>query len=227
MGLDFFKKKGLIVEVVFDILVPRHEGCVANGTRHVIIALFIIIHSGNVLRRIFSIYISPLIDMATTSLDLLYSQIDVFPTFSPPPPVLEKPINAEHSPQLYSLLSELVSVQDRQTALLEELVTTIAHTQRRRIVELGMWKLSHPELAEYCKRAARKLERIQADQLSSITEEIETNSDVLFDSEFGLNEFIDRFGTRFLQLNSLLQVLTQLGNAPDLQIAPHEIQNDN
>jgi hypothetical protein len=165
--------------------------------------------------------------MATTSLDLLYTQIDVFPTFSLPKPVVEKTTSAEHSPQLYGLLSELVSVQDRQTALLEELVGTIAHTHRRRLVELGMWKLSHPELAEYCKRSAKKLERIQADLLSSITDEIETNSDVLFDSEFGLNEFIDRFGTRFLQLNSLLQVLTQLGNAPDLQVSPHEVQQDN
>ena len=165
--------------------------------------------------------------MATTSLDSLYTQIDVFPTFSPPQPVVEKPINAEHPPQLYSLLSELVSAQDRQTALLEELVSSLVHTQRRRVIELGLWKLSHPELAEYCKRAAKKLERVQADQLSSITEEIESNADVLFDSEFGLNEFIDRFGTRFLQLNSLLQLLTQLGNAPDLQIAPHEVQQDN
>ena len=177
------------------------------------------------LQDVFHLYFQTV--MATNSLDLLYTQIDVFPTFSPPQPVAGKPVTAEHSPQLYGLLSELVSVQDRQTALLEELVSTIVHSQRRRIVELGLWKLSHPELAEYCKRAAKKLERIQADMLSSITEEIETNSDVLFDSEFGLNEFIDRFGTRFLQLNSLLQVLTQLGNAPDLQIAPHEIQNDN
>jgi len=165
--------------------------------------------------------------MAITSLDLLYTQIDVFPTFSQPKPVAERTAGAEHSPQLYGLLSELVSVQDRQTALLEELVGTIAHTHRRRLIELGMWKLSHPELAEYCKRSAKKLERIQADLLSSITDEIETNSDVLFDSEFGLNEFIDRFGTRFLQLNSLLQVLTQLGNAPDLQVSPHEVQQDN
>ncbi|MCL2709568.1 MAG: hypothetical protein FWE95_01705 [Planctomycetaceae bacterium] len=164
--------------------------------------------------------------MATTSLDLLYTQIDVFPTFSPPKPVA-KSVTTEHSPQLYGLLSELVSVQDRQTALLEELVGTIAHSHRRRLIELGMWKLSHPELAEYCKRSAKKLERIQADLLSTITDEIETNSDVLFDSEFGLNEFIDRFGTRFLQLNSLLQVMTQLANAPDLQVTPHEIQQDN
>jgi len=202
------------------------RGSVANGARHVIIVLFIYYSfRESPLRDVFHLYFRTV--MAITSLDLLYTQIDVFPTFSPPQSVTEKPVTAGHSPQLYGLLSELVSVQDRQTALLEELVSTIAHTQRRRIVELGLWKLSHPELAEYCKRAAKKLERIQADMLSSITEEIETNSDVLFDSEFGLNEFIDRFGTRFLQLNSLLQVLTQLGNAPDLQIAPHEIQNDN
>jgi len=163
--------------------------------------------------------------MATTSLDLLYTQIDVFPTFSPPQPVPE-PIVTGHSPQLHGLFSEMVSTQDRQTALLEELVAAVTSVQRRRVVELGLWKMSHPELAEYCKRAAKKLERIQTDLLSSITEEIETNSDVLLDSEFGLNEFIDRYGTRFLQLHSLLQILTQLGSAPDLQVVPHEIPRD-
>ena len=164
--------------------------------------------------------------MATASLDLLYTQIDVFPTFSPPQPVPESTV-VSHSPQLHGLFSELVSAQDRQTALLEELVACITGTQRRRIVELGLWKMSHPELAEYCKRAAKKLERIQTDLLSTITEEIERNADELLDSEFGLNEFVDRFGTKFLQLHSLLQILTQLGNAPDLQIAPQEIQRDN
>ena len=162
--------------------------------------------------------------MATTSLDLLYTQIDVFPTFTPPQPVSISPPITEHSPQLHGLLSELVSAQDRQTALLEELVATFTNAHRRRVVELGLWKISHPELAEYCKRAAKKLERIQTDLLSTITEEIETNADVLFDSEFGLNEFVDRFGTKFLQLNSLLQILTQLGNAPDIQVASTEVQ---
>jgi len=165
--------------------------------------------------------------MATASLDLLYTQIDVFPTFSPPQPVPEPAITSPgHSPQLHGLFSELVSAQDRQTALLEELVAAITSTQRRRAVELGLWKMSHPELAEYCKRAAKKLDRIQTDLLSSITEEIETNADVLLDSEFGLNEFVDRFGAKFLQLHSLLQILTQLGCAPDLQVTAHEIQRD-
>jgi hypothetical protein len=163
--------------------------------------------------------------MATARLDSLYTQIDVFPTFTPSQPVPVTPtVVAGHSPQLLSLLSELVSAQDRQTTLLEELVTSVTHSNRRRVIELGLWKMSHPELAEYCKRAAKKLERIQTDLLSTITEEIESNADMLLDSEFGLNEFVDRFGTKFLQLNSLLQILTQLGNAPDLQIAPQEVQ---
>jgi len=163
--------------------------------------------------------------MATTSLDILYTQIDVFPAFSPPQPVSES-IEMGRSPQLYGLLSELVAVQDRQTTLLEEMNATLTNAQRRRIVELGLWKLSNPELAEYCKRAAKKLERIQTDLLSSITEEIERDADMLLDSEFGLNEFVDRYGTKFLQLNSLLHILTQLGNAPDIQISPQEIQKD-
>ena len=166
--------------------------------------------------------------MAVTSLDLLYTQIDVFPTFTPPQPEPAVPkVTAEYSPQLCGLVKELVSAQDRQTAMMEELVATVSHAHRRRIIELGMWKKSHPELAEYCKCAAMKLERVQSDLLSTITQEIETNADVLFDSEFGLSEFVDRFGTKFLQLNSLLQILTQLGNAPDIQVVPQEIQKDN
>ena len=162
--------------------------------------------------------------MATTSLDLLYSQINVFPTYTPSQPVPAPTTTSEHSPQLCGLLSELVSAQDRQTTLLEEFVSTISNAHRRRIVELGLWKRSNPELAEYCKRAAKKLERIQTDLLSSITEEIESNADMLLDSEFGLNEFVDRYGTKFLQLNSLLHILAQLGNAPDLQVTVQEIQ---
>ena len=162
--------------------------------------------------------------MATASLDLLYSQIDVFPTFSTPKPTpVPTTVTGDHSPQLCSLMRELVSSQDRQTGFLEELVALITNSHRRRLVELGMWKLANPELAEFCKRAAKKLERVQNDLLASITEEIETNADVLFDSEFGLNEFVDRYGSKFLQLNAIVQILTQLGNAPDLQIHPQDI----
>jgi hypothetical protein len=165
--------------------------------------------------------------MSTISPDYFYTQIDVFTTFTPPQPVQARPATViENSQQFCGLLRELISSHDRQTALLEELVASATHFQRRRAVELGLWKMSHPELAEYCKRAAKKLERIQTDLLATITEEIETNADTLFESEFGLSEFVDRFGAKFIQLNSLLQVLAQLGNAPDLQSPPAELRKD-
>ena len=164
------------------------------------------------------------ITMATTSLDTLYSQIDVFPTFTLPKPVpVPATVGSDNLQQLCGLMRELVSSQDRQTGLMEELLATITNSQRHRLIELGLWKLANPELAEFCKKAAKKLERIQNDLLASITEEIETNADVLFDSEFGLSEFVNRFGPKFLQLNSILQILSQLGNAPDLQIPTQEI----
>ena len=50
--------------------------------------------------------------------------------------------------------------------------------------------------------------------LTSMTEEINENSDVLMDGEFMLNEFVDRYGPRLAHLNGVLQVLAQLSTAP-------------
>ncbi|MDR0520659.1 MAG: hypothetical protein LBH00_02270 [Planctomycetaceae bacterium] len=166
--------------------------------------------------------------MTTVNQDLLYTQIDVLPAITPPKSDAPSPLSSasDYAPQICSLIRELVSAQDRQTALLEELTASIAGTHRRRAVELGLWKMSNPELAEYCKHAAKKLERIQTDILSTLTEEVDTNSDMLFENEFKLNEFIDRFGAKLFHLNSLLQMLTQLGNAPDLQPQTRNIRKN-
>ncbi|MDR2761040.1 MAG: hypothetical protein LBB88_00380 [Planctomycetaceae bacterium] len=120
--------------------------------------------------------------------------------------------------ELCLLMRELLAAQDRQNELLEELITQTGQNQRRKTVELALWKRSNPELSEFCRKAAIKLERVQTDLLSTITEEIDSNSESLLESEFCLNEFVDRFGMKFVQLNTLVQVLTQLGNAPDIQI---------
>ncbi len=124
------------------------------------------------------------------------------------------------------LLREMLSAQGQQNRLLGELVSQITHLHRRRNYELGLWKQANPELAEFCRRAAIQLERVQTDLLSTITEEIDDNADDLLDSEYVLGEFVDRFGSKFMHLNGLLQVLTQLGNAPDLQFQPAETPHD-
>jgi hypothetical protein len=112
------------------------------------------------------------------------------------------------------LLRNILSAQDRQNELLEELVAQLGAAQRQRVVELGQWKQANPELARACRTAAESLSRVQVEFLHSITREINENFDCLMDGEFMLNEFVDRFGPRMAHLNGLLQVLAQLSSTP-------------
>ena len=149
-----------------------------------------------------------------------FTQIDV--SSSAPKPL---PIN-QHGAlnEMCLLLREMLAAQDRQNELLEELVEQHVAMQRHRVSELANWKNANPELAYFCKKAAERLGRIQTDYLNSITEEIHDNFESIRDSEYMFNDFIDRFGPRFVHLNGILQVLAQLGNAPDMMPAQPNIQ---
>ena len=147
------------------------------------------------------------------------SQITVAPS-SVPVAVRPEPVS-----ELCGLMKEMISAQDRQNELLEELIGQVGQSYKRKVVELALWKRSNPELAEYCRKAAMTLERVQTDLLASIVEEVDTNADLLLDSEFGLSEFIDRFGPKFMHLNGLFQILAQLGNAPEIKIHRQEINH--
>ncbi len=109
----------------------------------------------------------------------------------------------------------MLAAQDRQNELLEELVGQISQMHRQRMHELATWKQANPDLSYFCRLAADKLGKVQTDMLSTITTEVEDGFENFLDSEYALGEFVDRFGPRFAHLNGLLQVLAQLGNAPD------------
>ena len=140
-----------------------------------------------------------------------FSQIDISNngTASSPPQGLSGAAEVAY------LLRELLSAQDRQNELLEELVGQLGASQRQRATELGQWKQANPELARSCRLAAESLGKVQTEYLANLTEEINENYEILRDGEFMLNEFVDRFGPRVAHLNGLLQVLTQLSSQPD------------
>jgi hypothetical protein len=50
--------------------------------------------------------------------------------------------------------------------------------------------------------------------LKTITGEVIMADEDLVDSDFMLNEFVDRYGPRLAHLNGILQVLAQLGSNP-------------
>ena len=113
------------------------------------------------------------------------------------------------------LLREILTANDRQNELLEELVGQLAGTQKQRATELGQWKQANPHLARSCRIAAESLGKVQTEFLNSLTREVNENFECLLDGEFMLNEFVDRFGPRLAHLNGLLQVLSQLSSTPN------------
>ncbi|MBN2579364.1 MAG: hypothetical protein JXB10_10265 [Pirellulales bacterium] len=113
------------------------------------------------------------------------------------------------------MLREILSAQDRQNELLEELVSQLSAAGRQRSAELGQWKQANPKLARHCRLAAEALGKVQTEFLEAVTQEINANFDSLVEGEFMLNEFIDRFGPRMAHLNGLLQVLSQLSATPN------------
>lgn len=114
--------------------------------------------------------------------------------------------------EVVELLKQMVSSQERQTELLEELVEQMSLAQKQRNVELGQWKQANPELARNCRKAAEMLSQVQTEFLRDITYEVHDSVDHLLDGDFMLNEFVDRFGPRLAHLNGILQVLSQLSS---------------
>ena len=117
--------------------------------------------------------------------------------------------------EMMELLRELVAGQQRQNQLLEDLTQQMGATQRQRATELGQWRQANPQLARDCRTAAEELSRVQTEFLKNLAEEVKENADCLYEGDFMLNEFVDRFGPRLAHLNGVLQVLSQLSSVPN------------
>lgn len=121
-----------------------------------------------------------------------------------------------HHVEQTELLHQILSALDRNNELLEEFIGNATAGQRQRAGELQNWRQANPGLADSCKRASDSLARVQSEFLRTLTEEIEDNADAMEDGDFVFNEFVDRFGPRLAHLNGVLQMLSQLSNAPSV-----------
>lgn len=138
--------------------------------------------------------------------------IDVGATNTPNAPA--EAIGTRIGAAILDALQRMLTSQERQNQLLEELVKQMSLGQRQRNQELQQWRSAHPQLAVACREAAETLGKVQSDFLGQITEEVRENGEYLSDGEFMLQEFVDRFGPRLAHLNGVLQVLAQLGAPP-------------
>lgn len=136
----------------------------------------------------------------------LFSPIDVSTHTSASP---DRTLDSD-SVKVKDVLQQLVTGQDRQNELLEELIEQMGASQRQRSAELTQWKQANPRLARRCRESAEVLGKVQSAFLEAVTDEIAENAEDLIDGEFVLNEFVDRFGPRLAHLNGVLQVISQL-----------------
>jgi hypothetical protein len=126
-------------------------------------------------------------------------------------------VSNESQNEIVALLHQLVQGQDRQNELLEELVDQMQAGQRQRINELNQWKDANPVLARRCRVAAEALSQVQTEFLQSLTIDVNDNFEDMLDSDYVLNEFVDRYGPRLAHLNGVLQLLSQLSMNGQLQ----------
>ena len=137
-------------------------------------------------------------------------RIDVSQNASENP--VPQPVNLQS--EMVTLLHQLVEGQDRQNELLEEMVEQMGASQRQRSNELTQWKDANPLLARRCRVAAEALSQVQTEFLQNMTADVNDSYVGMIDSDFVLNEFVDRYGPRLAHLNGVLQLLSQLSAQP-------------
>jgi len=120
------------------------------------------------------------------------------------------PAESQDGSLLVALLRRMLAQQDKTNDLLQELIQQGRLQQQARQTELDRWKQANPELAKSCRDAVDVLSDVQNEFLQSLTNEVDENEYSLRDSDYMLQEFVDRYGPRLAHLNGVLQVLSQL-----------------
>ena len=139
----------------------------------------------------------------------IFGPIDVSAESSTTDPVQNR-VNPDNP--LTVILEQISEKMDRQNELLEQLVQQAEPLDDPRSIELDRWRKANPDLAKSCRFAAETLSRAQTEFLEQLTNDVCESEDALLDSNFMLNEFVDRYGPRLAHLNGVLQVLSQLSS---------------
>lgn len=117
---------------------------------------------------------------------------------------------ADATPEVVDLLKQILEVQREQLAYARTAAAAHDMTSRWRSF-LSRWNHEFPELSEACRRAMPHLERSYGQMIADLTERL--NDEDGIDSEFALQEFLDRYGMRLAQLGTILNLVAPLAEA--------------
>jgi hypothetical protein len=133
-------------------------------------------------------------------------QIDVSSAL-PATPIEPPPPSAES----VDLLRQLLEVQREQLALQRAAAAAHDSTARWKAF-LARWQQEFPDLTEGCRKALPLLERSYGRLISELTARLGDEDDAL-ENDFGLQEFLDRYGMRLAQLGTILNLVAPLAEA--------------
>ena len=137
-------------------------------------------------------------------------QFDVSPFLTASVPATEHP--PAPPSETVDLLRQLLEVQREQLTYLR--ASAAAHdTLSRWRAFLSRWQSDFPTLGEDCRRSLPVLERTYGKLLADLSSQLSQEGDEALDTDFSLQEFLDRYGMRLAQLGTILNLVAPLAEA--------------
>jgi len=101
-----------------------------------------------------------------------------------------------------ALLKAILAALEQQNELLAKMIGRQQQEQ---------WKKANPQLSKRCAGVVKALGQMQQSLLEEVADTAEEMDDC--ENPWLVHDFIDKFGTRMMHLNGLIQVFTQLGSS--------------
>jgi hypothetical protein len=136
-------------------------------------------------------------------------QIDVTSSQTPAPVNTAASVATAES---LEVLRQILEVQREQLAYQKAAAQAHDLSSRWRAF-LGRWKEEFPGLSEACRKALPALERSYGQLIVELTDHLNTEDGTALDNDFGLQEFLDRYGMRLAQLGTILNLVGPLADA--------------
>lgn len=121
------------------------------------------------------------------------------------------PGTAATSPEVVDLLRQILEVQKEQLAYQRTAAAAHDTTSRWRSF-LSRWQQEFPYLSEDCRRAMPSLEKAYGRMIAELAERLNDEDEAL-DTDFALQDFLDRYGMRLAQLGTILNLVAPLAEA--------------
>jgi hypothetical protein len=128
-----------------------------------------------------------------------------FPTTTESSSSSPTPANVE----MLALLRQILEVQREHLSFLR--ATHDANARWRAF--LARWREDFPDLPDSCQQALPALERSYSALISELAEYLRQDGTETLDTDFALQEFLDKYGMRLAQLGTILNLVAPLAEA--------------